>query len=60
MPIKVTVIVSGGNVQDCYADDPQVEIEMLDFDNFEGEGKDAVEKAEARVTEVTAKMHHVY
>ena len=29
MPTKVIVIVSGGNVQDCYADSADVEVEVI-------------------------------
>ena len=60
MAIRVVVIVSAGNVQDCYADQKDVEIEMIDFDNCEEEGKAATAKADARAKVVDQTMHHVY
>lgn len=60
METRIVVIVSGGNVQGCYANLKNVEIEMIDFDNIREEGPDAVRKAEAHAKEVDATMHHVY
>ncbi len=60
MTIKVVVIVRGGNVQDCYADLDDIEIEMIDFDNISEESAEAVERAEARLKDIVEKMHHVY
>jgi hypothetical protein len=60
MPIKVIVVVSGGNVQDCFSSFGDVEIEMIDFDNISEEGPDAVKQAEARVEKLADTMHHVY
>ena len=60
MQTKVIVVVSGGNVQDCYADSADVEVEVIDLDNIEDEGEDAVRRAEARLREAGNAMHHVY
>jgi hypothetical protein len=60
MPITVTVIVSGGNVQDCYSDSPDVRIEMIDYDNIKEEGQDAMLKADLRLEEIQQIMHHIY
>ncbi|MBI3822001.1 MAG: hypothetical protein HY289_04890 [Planctomycetes bacterium] len=60
MENRIVIIVSGGNVQGCYADLKNVEIEMIDFDNIQEEGADAVRQAETRAKEVEATMHHVY
>ncbi len=60
MPVKVIVVVSGGNVQDCYADGADVEVEIIDFDNIEDEGSQAVQRTFARLKELTETMHQVY
>jgi hypothetical protein len=60
MAIKVVVIVSGGNVQGCYANQAAVEIEMIDFDNIAEDGDDALRQAEARANEVDQSMQHIY
>lgn len=60
MSIKVVVIVSGGNVQHCYAELDNVEIELIDFDNIEFDGAEAVQRAEARVKEIDGTMHSIY
>ncbi len=60
MATKVVVVVSGGNVQNCYAELETVEIEMIDFDNIEDDGAAALQEAEARVKEIDRTMHHVY
>jgi hypothetical protein len=57
MKIKVVVVVSGGNVQNCYSDSGSVEIEVIDFDNIEAAGKAEVQQAELRVKEVAQTMH---
>ncbi len=57
---KVVVVVRGGNVQDCYSNTQVVDIEMLDFDNFEAEGDESVEAGEARLSEVEKTMCHIY
>lgn len=60
MQAKVIVIVSGGNVQDCYADSANIEVEVIDFDNIGDENGGALDRAEARVRKLENEMHHVY
>lgn len=57
---RVVVVVVGGNVQDCFSDRPDIEIELIDFDNAAAEGPASVSRSEARVTEVIKQMRHVY
>jgi hypothetical protein len=60
MPIKIVVIVDGGNVQHCYSDHESVEVEIIDFDNISNEGKTAIERAETRITLIQERMWHIY
>jgi hypothetical protein len=60
MAIKVVVIVSGGNVQGCYASHADLEIEMIDFDNIAEDGDAALRQAESRAKEVDRNMQHIY
>jgi hypothetical protein len=60
MATNVVIIVSGGNVQACYADQPDVEIEMIDFDNIVDVGDGALREAEARAEDVERQMQLVY
>lgn len=60
MAIKIVVIVSKGNVQDCYSDYQDVTVEMIDFDNIQEEGAAAQQQAETRAKEVDETMHHIY
>jgi hypothetical protein len=60
MPIKVVVIVSGGNVQCCYATQAGVEIEVIDFDNIAEDGDAALAQAKRRATEIDQIMQHIY
>ncbi|HVS35788.1 MAG TPA: hypothetical protein VMS17_09410 [Gemmataceae bacterium] len=60
MAIKVVIIVSGGNVQQCYADVDNVNVELIDFDNIKEEGSEALERAEDRIKEVAASMREVH
>lgn len=57
---KIVIIVRGGNVVCCFANDKNVEIEMLDFDNIQENGLGAMQQAEARVRDVEATMHQIY
>jgi hypothetical protein len=36
---RIVIVVDGGNVQDAYSTDPELEIELVDFDNLEADGK---------------------
>ncbi len=55
---KITIVVSGGVVQDVFAQTPDVEIELLDFDNAEAEGtKDQMQE---RFDEVVDTTYHVF
>jgi hypothetical protein len=58
--MKVVIIVSGGNVQGCFADRSGVEIEMLDFDNIADDGDVSLRQAEARAEAVVQDMQQVY
>lgn len=55
---KVVIVVSGGVVQDVYASSPEVEVELLDFDNAEAEG--STESAQERAEEAERTMHHIF
>jgi hypothetical protein len=59
MPTKIIVIVEGGNVQNCYSDSEDVEVEVIDFDNIADKGKDAVRQADAHVQQLTGSMRQV-
>lgn len=48
---RVTIVVSGGMVQDVYADDPSLDVEIIDFDT---EDEDQEERMELRPP------HHVW
>jgi hypothetical protein len=55
---KITIVVSGGVVQDVFAQTPDVEIELLDFDNAEAEGtKDQMQERFDEVVDITS---HVF
>jgi uridylate kinase len=65
--IKITVVVSGGNVQDVYSSDPGVQVEVIDFDNIKNDGSLSLEDSNALVTDAEAWVkkisetaHHVW
>jgi hypothetical protein len=60
MGAKITVVVSGGNVQNCYSTDSTVEIEVIDFDNVAEDGEDAIARAEERLAEIRDSASHIY
>jgi hypothetical protein len=60
MTTKIVIVVSGGNIQDCYSNDEAVEIEVIDFDNIADAGKEGILRAEARLVQATLESHHIY
>lgn len=40
---RVTIVVSGGMVQDVYADDPTLDVEIIDFDTEEENQEELME-----------------
>jgi hypothetical protein len=58
--VRVVIVVSGGNVQHCYADDQNVEVEVIDFDNLREEGPAVREEAEKLLGVCAAQFQHVY
>ena len=57
--MKIVIIVSGGVVQDVFADYPDVHVEVLDHDNLEAEGLDSDKRDELQERE-TAGLKCVY
>jgi len=43
---RVVVFVDGGNVQEVYSNDLGIDVEIVDFDNLEAEGKWSDERHE--------------
>jgi len=57
--MKIVIIVSGGNVQEVFADAPDVQVEVVDHDNLEGEELDRDQRAQVQ-ERATAGLHCVY
>jgi hypothetical protein len=60
MKNKVVVIVSGGNVQEIFAEVENTQIEMIDYDNAKEEGQDSLLAAEVRAKELVNTMYRLY
>jgi transcription elongation factor Elf1 len=59
---QVFIIVDGGNVTAVYSDNPDIAIEVLDYDNarHDEENEDALDEMSTRVDGIEAKYHTLY
>lgn len=56
--INIVVEVSGGLVQNVYSDDPEIVVEVVDFDN--AEESDTVDEDQERLDDLTKTMTVVW
>lgn len=59
-PIKIVISVSGGVVQEVYADTKLVTVDVLDYDDYKMETRKNMQKFFTALEKSCSKLHKVY